>query len=117
MIMIDERALLVEATHEQAMRYMRYIIKHSKDEDDVVEVFFRKKNGRIRKARVHFDDEFVDMAVKNIDSPRILKIKKTNKERDNFVVVEQLPNGKYQFRTVPLRNVTQIRKNGKKVKI
>lgn len=109
------KILLTEVDHALAMRYMRYIIRNSKNKDNIVEVFFRKKNGRIRKARVRFDKEFVEKAIKNIDSPRIIKIRQTNKERDNFVICELLPSGKYQFRTIPLRKITQIRKNKKRV--
>lgn len=111
----EGKVLLLEVNHEDAMRYMRYIVAH--DKDDIVDVLFRKKNGRIRKCRVHFDDDFVRRAVKGDKSPRILKIRKTNKERDNFVVCELLPSGKYQFRTIPLRKITQIRRNGKRITI
>lgn len=101
--------LLSEATHEQAMSYMKKILNNWKR--DIVEVTFVKKgNKRIRrKMKVHFDEDFVKKATNGRFPEHVAKIKATNKERDNMVVCEMLPSGKYRFRTIPLRNVLRIR--------
>lgn len=101
--------LLSEATHEQAMSYMKKILNNWKR--DIVEVTFVKKgNKRIRrKMKVHFDEDFVKKATTGKFPEHVEKIKATNKERDNMVVCEMLPSGKYRFRTIPLRNVLRIR--------
>ena len=104
---LEEKVLISEASHSEAMRYMRDILKFSKD--DVVTVKFVKKNGETREMNVHFDEDFVKRAIRNFHTPTILRIKKTNKERDNMVVCEMLPGGTYQFRTIPLRKVISVK--------
>lgn len=101
--------LLSEATHEQAMSFMKKILNNWKK--DIVEVTFVKKSDKRirRKMKVHFDEDFVKKATSGRFPEHVAKIKATNKDRDNMVVCELLSNGKYQFRTIPLRNVLRIR--------
>ena len=102
------KILLTEATHEQAMNYMRKILKHWKT--NIIEIVFTKKStGATRKIRVHFDEDFVKNACNGGNDEIVKQIRATNKERDNMVVCEMLPNKKYQFRTIPLRNVKSLK--------
>lgn len=102
------KILLTEATHEQAMNYMRKILKHWKT--NIIEIVFTKKStGATRKIRVHFDEDFVKNACNGGNDEIVKQIRATNKERDNMIVCEMLPNRKYQFRTIPLRNVKSLK--------
>ena len=103
-----EKVLISEASHSQAMQYMRQILQFAKD--DIVSVRFIKKNGETREMKVHFDEEFVKRALRHSHDPKIIKIKKANKLRDNMVVCELLPDGNYQFRTIPLRKVLSVKR-------
>ena len=104
----NEKVLILEASHSRAMQYMRQILQFAKD--DVVYVKFIKKNGETREMKVHFDEDFVKRALKHSHDPKIIKIKKANKLRDNMVVCELLPDGNYQFRTIPLRKVLSVKR-------
>lgn len=104
----NEKILISEASHSQAMQYMRQILQFAKD--DVVVVKFIKKNGETREMKVHFDEDFIRRALKHSHDPKIIKIKKANKLRDNMVVCELLPDGNYQFRTIPLRKVLKVQR-------
>lgn len=103
--------LLESVSHAQAMKYMHYIVSNMKN--DIVEIIFRKKNGQMRKMKIHFSKNFVEKTVKNSKLPQIISIKKTNELRDNMVVCEITNSGKYQFRTVPLKEITKINKGSK----
>ena len=104
------RILLAEATHQEAMDFMDKILKNMKTH--VVQVVFQKLDGTTRTMNVKYSRKL--MADRKGTRPEMVRqIRATNRARDNLLVCELLPNGKYQFRTIPLRNVESVKVLGK----